>query len=61
MTLAEVCSCIEHIIRWDLPATSREQYEAQVKGLNEWIAPGGKQDLSWLKKNRLGKVVKKHG
>jgi hypothetical protein len=61
LTLEDVRACIEHVIRWDMPANTREQAEAQVKGLNEWIAPGGKQDLSWLQKNRIGKVVKAHG
>jgi hypothetical protein len=61
MTLDDVRSCIEHVIRWDMPARDRGDAEAQVKGLNDWIAPGGKQDLSWLEKNRLGKVVKAHG
>jgi len=61
MTLADVKECIEHVVRWEMSARSEEHYSAQVKALNEWLAPGGKQDLSWLEKNRIGKVVRPHG
>jgi hypothetical protein len=60
MTIGEVRSCIEHIMRWELEAKSKEHYEHQVKGLMDWIAPGGKQDLSWMK-GRVGKVIRPHG
>lgn len=61
MTLGEVRECLGHVVRFELPANSREHAEAIVKDLNEWLAPGGKQDLSWLEKNRIGKVVRAHG
>ena len=31
------------------------------KELTDWVIVGRKQDLSWIEKNRIGKVIKKHG
>jgi len=56
-----VQACIDHVARFEINATTKEQYTALVEGLTDWIAPGGKQDLSFITKNRIGKVIKAHG
>jgi hypothetical protein len=60
MTFAEVTACIEHVLAWEITATSRENYRAKSRALLDWIAPSGKQDLSFIK-GRMGKVIKAHG
>jgi hypothetical protein len=54
--------CIDHIARFEIDAQTKDQYKAMVDNLVDWIAPGSrKQDLSFLTKNRIGKVIKAHG
>jgi hypothetical protein len=60
MTMEEVQTCIDHIVRWELQPKSEEHYRQMARGLEEWLAPGGQQDLSWLEPP-LGKVIRKHG
>ena len=34
---------------------------SQKRRIRAWFISGGKQDLSWIGKNRIGKVIRKHG
>jgi len=60
MDMPEVQEAIAHVMRWELHPVSKEHYERLTKGLEEWLAPGGSQDLSWIK-GPIGKVIRAHG
>lgn len=60
MTLEEVQECVGYVMRWEMHPQSKEHYKALTRGLEEWLAPGGQQDLSWIK-GPIGKVIRKNG
>lgn len=62
MTLEEVQEAVGHVLRWELHPESKKHYEHMVKGMEQWLCPGGisVQDLSWITPP-IGKVIRKRG
>lgn len=53
MTMPEVYDYLEYFSKFE--ATKREMR------IRDWIIVDRRQDLSWIEKNRIGKVIKAHG
>ena len=53
MTMPEVYDYLEYF--------SRFEADKRTMRIRDWIIAGGRQDLSWIEENRIGKVIKRHG
>jgi len=53
MTMEEVNDHLEYFFKFEA-----DKHTARIR---DWIVTDRKQDLSWIAKNRIGKVIRKHG
>jgi len=47
MDIEDVAECLEFL-----------KVDAKGKGFGDWLIVGARQDLRWLEKNRVGKVIR---